>query len=57
MMYFCVFFFCYVYKYSPNFIPQVFFLVLKISKIDRPFIRFAECAPLVKFYVLRHLSM
>lgn len=47
-------FFCYVCKYSSNFISQVFFLVLKISEIDRPFLPFTKCALLVKFYVLRH---
>lgn len=49
-------FFCHVCKYSSNFISQVFFLVLKISKIDRPFIPLTKCALLVKFYVLRHQS-
>ena len=41
--------FCVVSKYPSNCIPQVFSLVLKIIKIDRPSILFPTCALLVKF--------
>ena len=40
-----------VSKYPSNCIPQVFSLVFKIIKIDRPSILFTKCALLVKFYM------